>query len=300
MIIVNLKDRLGNQMFQYALGYVLAKRNNSQLCLDLRTLNEEPKNLPKNWVTRTYDLDIFGIIPKKPKFIDLLKTFQFNKRYVIRFHIADFLDRLGYITILDRTRLFDPRILYRKEKTLYLDGYWQTEKYFLEFRNEILDIYNFNSIENEKHNIEFVNKINNQSSVCLNVRRTDHLNDTELDVVNMYYYNNAISYCYKSIDSNLHFFVSSDDLDWCKKNFKHIPNITFVEHDKYAGNKFYNYLYLMSKFKNYIIPNSTFAWWAVWLSKEKNKKVLVPKKWSGIDAETDIDAVLKEWIRIDN
>jgi hypothetical protein len=103
-------------MFQYALGYALSKRNNSKLCLDLRTLNEKPKNVPDNWVNRTYDLDIFGIVPKNPSLLDLLKTFQFSKSYKFRFHIAQLLDKLNFITILERSHKYDPRILEHKEK----------------------------------------------------------------------------------------------------------------------------------------------------------------------------------------
>ena len=300
MINVNLKDRLGNQMFQYALGYALSKRNKSKLCLDLRTLNEKPKNVPDNWVNRTYDLDIFGIVPKKPSFLDLLKTFQLSKSYKFRFHITQLLDKLNFITILERSFKYDPRILRHKEKILYLDGYWQCEKYFYEYKKDIVEIFHFNGLENESHNIELLEKINEKNSVCLNVRRTDHLDDPALDIISMNYYNNAISYCYKEISTDLNFFIFSDDLEWCKKNFSHVSNVTFVEHDIYAGRKFYNYLFLMSKFKNYIIPNSSFAWWAAWLSKCENKKVLVPLIWSGIHKIDEIDVTLDEWIKIEN
>ena len=56
----------------------------------------------------------------------------------------------------------------------------------------------------------------------------------------------------------------------------------------------------MTQFKNFIIPNSTFAWWGAWLSKKNNKTVIAPKKWSGIDPESEIDTPLDEWIRIEN
>ena len=45
------------------------------------------------------------------------------------------------------------------------------------------------------------------------------------------------------------FIFFPDDLDWCKKNFGFINKKYFVEHN-FAGNKFYNYLYLMTCFKN--------------------------------------------------
>ena len=81
------------------------------------------------------------------------------------------------------------------------------------------------------------------------------------------------------IGENLKFFIFSDDLDWCKNNLNFIDDKEFVDHE-YAGNKFYDYLYLMSCFKNFIIPNSS-LWWACWLSKKENKIILTLK--SGVD-----------------
>tara|TARA_B100000795_G_scaffold83029_1_gene60208 strand:+ start:368 stop:1270 length:903 start_codon:yes stop_codon:yes gene_type:complete len=300
MIIVNLKDGLGNQMFQYALGYALAKRNNSILGCDTRCLEEFKKNPPKNYIIRDFDLDIFGIKKRKIPFIYLLKCFQFNKRYVIRFNVGLFLDKLNYITIIERQRSFDYRVFDRIEKTLYLDGYWQSEKYFTQYRDEILKIFNFDSLIKKNENIDFLDKTKNEISVCLNVRRTDHLNNIELDVVHLSYYKNAMSY-YRNINENkVNFFVFSDDLNWCKKNFYGEENCFFVEHNPYAGYKYYNYLYLMSNFENFIIPNSTFAWWGAWLSTKKNKKIVAPKKWSGINKEYQMDTVPDNWVRIDN
>ena len=74
-------------------------------------------------------------------------------------------------------------------------------------------------------------------------------------------------------------------------------NINFIEHE-YAGYKFYDYLYLMSCFKNFIIPNSSFGWWACWLSKYKDKIVMTPERWSGLVEESLIDIVPPEWMRI--
>ena len=59
VIIVNLKGGLGNQMFQYALGYCLSKKKDVPLYFDLRLMNEhKTKPSPRN-VPRSFDLDIF-------------------------------------------------------------------------------------------------------------------------------------------------------------------------------------------------------------------------------------------------
>ena len=56
----------------------------------------------------------------------------------------------------------------------------------------------------------------------------------------------------------------------------------------------------MSNFKNFIIPNSTFAWWGAWLSKQNNKNVLVPRRWSGNLNEKELDIIVDDWIKVEN
>ena len=134
-------------------------------------------------------------------------------------------------------------------------------------------------------------------SICLNVRRTDFIYNPEHNVVNIDYYKNAISTFKDKIGNNLKVYVFSDDLEWCKNNLNFIDNIEIVEHE-YAGYKFYDYLYLMSSFKNFIIPNSSFGWWACWLSQHKDKIIMTPERWSGLIDENLIDIVPSEWLRI--
>ena len=54
----------------------------------------------------------------------------------------------------------------------------------------------------------------------------------------------------------------------------------------------------MSSFKNFIIPNSSFGWWACWLSIHNDKIIMTPEKWSGLVDESLIEIVPPEWIRV--
>ncbi len=299
MIIVNIKDGLGNQMFQYATAHVLAKKMNTSVVCDIRYLIEKKLNPPKDYVVRNFDLDIFNINPSKINYFDLIQTFQFFKSYIVRHNLTKFLDKFNLHVLMERSRKVDLRIINNKKKTLYIDGYWQSEEYFKDYRDEIIKLFNFDDLKNIEDNLIFLDKINLENDVCLNVRRTDHLKSTELNAVTLNYYKNSIDYFRKKFNSSIKFYVFSDDLDWCKKNFGENYNFIYIDHDK-AGKKFKNYLYLMSCFKNFIIPNSTFAWWAAWLSNMEKKIILAPKNWSGLITEKKIDTVPSSWIRINN
>jgi len=297
VIIINLKGGLGNQMFQYALGYCLSKIKNVPIYLDLRLMEEHKiKPSPRN-VPRDFDLDIFGIKKKEANKLDLIKTIQFSSSYRLRKYLSIILDKLNLFVFYEKKRTYNYRVLNNNFKNIYLDGLWQNEKYFKNFRKDILNLYHFNVIKYKEINIHFLKKINFSESVCLNVRRTDFINNPEHNVVNIEYYKNAISKLKNIIGKNFKVFVFSDDLDWCKKNFDFIENKEFVDH-KYAGYKFYDYLYLMSCFKNFIIPNSSFAWWACWLSRHNDKIILTPEKWSGLVDESLIEIIPPDWLRI--
>lgn len=297
MIIVNLKGGLGNQMFQYAIGYCLSKKKNTSLYFDTRLMEEHKINPPPRNVPRDYDLDVFDIEKKLVKKKDLFKVLLFSKNYRIRKYTTIVLDKLSLFAFYEKNRLYDQRILDSKYKNLYLDGLWQSEKYFKHNRDDILKIYNFDKIKNNSENVNFLNKINFNKSICLNVRRTDFINNPEHNLVNIQYYKKAIQKIQSIIGNDIELYIFSDDLDWCKKNFSFINKKFFIEHNL-AGYKFYNYLYLMSNFKNFIIPNSSFAWWAAWLSEKNDKVIIVPEKWSGLVNQELIDIIPQNWIKI--
>ena len=192
MIIVNLKGGLGNQMFQYAIGYCLSKKKNTSLYFDTRLMEEHKINPPPRNVPRDYDLDVFDIEKKLVKKKDLFKVLLFSKNYRIRKYTTIVLDKLSLFAFYEKNRLYDQRILDSKYKNLYLDGLWQSEKYFKHNRNDILKIYNFDKIKNNSENVNFLNKINFNKSICLNVRRTDFINNPEHNLVNIQYYKKAI------------------------------------------------------------------------------------------------------------
>lgn len=90
---------------------------------------------------------------------------------------------------------------------------------------------------------------------------------------------------------NPHFFVFSDDLNWVKENLKTNVNITFVD----SHNDSCNELNIMKHCKNFIISNSTFSWWAQYLSDNLGKVVVAPRPWL---RKIPSDIYMENWITI--
>lgn len=262
MITVRLKGGLGNQMFQYALGRVLATKHNTDLFLDLNYF----KN--KNFTPREYNLDQFNIkaqIIEKSKIPLLLKFF------------------------LPSIKKFN------WNGNIYLDGYFQSEKYFKEYTEVIRK--DFTLKNSPAQNIQILaEEIKKANSVCIHVRRGDYVGNKFHEVVNNEYYVKGIEYIknHAPIDK---IYIFSDDIEWCKNNISFELPTMFVG-PEYAGEKGEGHMFLMSKCKNFIIANSSFSWWAAWLSNNEEKIVICPKQWFPDASRDTKDLIPKEWIRI--
>jgi len=287
IIITKLQGGLGNQMFQYAIGWNLAKKNNTDLKFDLSFYNKQQKGFLK----RNYSLNYFNIKEKIATETEIkkLKKYKWKKGRRHFFHNLFFANNSIYIK--EKQFNFNPKIL-KIKNFVYLDGYWQSEKYFENIKNIIRKEF----ILKNKFQIKdtkLKKTIKNTKSVSLHIRRTDYL----IAKKNVYY-SCPLDYYYKAIEkiakkySNLHIFVFSDDIKWTKDNLKTKFPITFI-----GGNKDYEDLILMSLCKHNIIANSSFSWWGAWLNSNPNKIVIAPKKWFNITINTD-DLIPNSWIKI--
>lgn len=176
---------------------------------------------------------------------------------------------------------------------IYFYGDFQSESYFCDFKNEVQNLFNLNKTN-----------FNGKGICSLHVRRGDYLNLTHFyEQINNEYYREAI----KLFDEDIKFLVFSNDIEWCKNNFTEkngYKNIEFSD----SNNPNYIDLELMSKCEHNITTNSTFSWWAAYLNKNKNKKIVTPKQWisqhlADLSCEGNRDRYMnevipKEWIRL--
>jgi hypothetical protein len=294
MVIAKLYGGLGNQMFQYAAGKQLALLNKTELLLDIT--HYEKLTLPNDLPYRSFDLSIFKAdlkIAKKQQ-IEFFKSSP-SDSLVIRVRRKIRKIFFNYKTICESHFHFYPEFLTSKGN-IYIDGYWQSEKYFKQIENQIRKDFTIKTTLN-RDGTKLLFEIQSCNSVCLNVRRKElATNKYHSHFLGVEYFHDAVKFISAKID-NPHFYIFSDELQWCKENLKINQLHTFVEESLY-GDKFRDCLYLMTQCKNHIIPNSSFGWWATWLNPSKEKIVITPKKWFADNSKNTSDLMLIDWIRL--
>lgn len=114
-------------------------------------------------------------------------------------------------------------------------------------------------------------------SVCVTIRRGDYLSDTFRSAFYLCtpdYFVEAMKIM-KSRVPNAKFFIFSDEPQWCREN---IPFPFECEYES-GNDPVWEKLRLMYSCKHFIISNSTFSWWAQYLSRNENKVVIAPSRW---------------------
>jgi hypothetical protein len=140
-------------------------------------------------------------------------------------------------------------------------------------------------------------EMQNCISVAIHVRRGDYVGDGELDICSMSYYRNAIEYLKKK-QSDLKFYVFSNDTEFCKINFFFLNNVVFVDTSKEDKSDYWD-MFLMTQVKHLIIPNSTFSWWGAFLNANPQKIVIVPERYDAYNTyNTSHELYPPEWVKL--
>ncbi|PSG86522.1 alpha-1,2-fucosyltransferase [Aurantibacter aestuarii] len=274
MIIIKLKGGLGNQLFQYATAKALALRHNTMLRIDHSNF--------ETYKLHDYGLYHFNITDqlykKEPKWLAKIE----KKLKLKTFYNED-----------DHGFRYNNELKHQKAYKLFLDGYFQCEDYFLEYRQEILEALKITSPLKPitKQTLETINSC---SSVALHVRRGDYLLHDVHNTDKAAYYDKAMSYIESKVENPI-YFMFSDDIDWVKENFSSKHQMVFIDFNDASTN--YEDIKLMSNCKHNIIANSSFSWWSAWLNTNPEKIITAPKHWFNGDMYDFTDLVPKSWIK---
>ena len=297
MVVVKIFAGLGNQMFQYAFGKGYELKTGGKVFFEANWL--EDRELQGEDTARELELNVFKA---NINFLESSILKSILKRKSIPQRIAyRILSALKILNFLEEEKLFtyDEELFLKFKGISHIQGYFQTESYFKEFREEILKDF---KIKNKlsPNSTKYKELIQASNSVCLQVRRRHYVTNPKAnkthDVCGLDYYERAASHIIDKVENPM-FFVFSDDLDWVKQQeiTKGAP-VTYVSGN--IGDFSFEDMILMQYCKHNIIANSSFSWWGAWLNTNKDKIVIAPQKWTTKTETKECSVIPKDWLII--
>lgn len=279
MIYIALKGQLGNQLFQVATYYELKKKFDVAL-----------------------DFQWFLDRSKSPEILKILPNLDVHKNNIE--YIADventFLSRIKkhYLRkqthyIEDQTKYNDLNVLLENwgNKDFYLDGYWQSYKYFENSLNEIQELfYPRTNYEKDKEGLH--DKMGNFRLCSVHIRRGDYSKDKNMECLNIQYFNMRITE-YLRNNSKSKIIVFSDDIKYCRDNILGNNSIAFCDWNKTALQD----LQTMACCEDHILSNSSFSYWGALLGRNVDSKIYYPKTWFQFAKDADLSFMFPpSWI----
>jgi hypothetical protein len=247
---IGYSGRLGNQLFQYAACYSVAKRLNVDFVIPEKNINVIKQDgcfdfSNNQWISYNFRMyDCFELTAIKGD-VNISKTFQ--EPY---FHYCEDFNNI--------------------QNNTSVEGYYQSERYFIDYKENILNEFTFKpEIYNQA--LDIIKDFHYNEIVAVHIRRGDNVINPVFPVISIDYIQEALN---EFTDKDYNFLIISDDINYCKEIFPESDNIKFSD-----GFSDFIDLCLMSLADHNIISNSSFSWWGAYLNKNFNKKVIAPSNW---------------------
>ncbi|MEO1766436.1 alpha-1,2-fucosyltransferase [Thiobacter aerophilum] len=291
MVIVRLCGGLGNQMFQYVAGYALARLHGSALRFDTSWFET-------NRLHNGLELDrVFGLTLAEATASDKRRILGWAAQRVVYRVLA----RKYLKPLRPRSMVMEPHFHYWPgfadlPDDVYLDGYWQSERYFASVAPELRERFRF-ALPLDPRSADLVEAMAQQESVSIHVRRGDFVSDPSVNQVHGVdlsgYYRAAIAAIRERVRQPI-FYVFSDEPQWVRQHLEIPAQSVIVDHNR--GEDSYRDMQLMSACRHHILANSSFSWWAAWLNPREDKIVIAPRQWFAVADLDTRDLYCQGWI----
>ncbi len=296
-LVVRISEGLGNQLFMYANAYALSKKLGYDLFIDNLSAYKKVK-------IRSFLLDQFKIESKfinKSELPNNLFDYLIHK---IKKRTDIFRSKKKFIIerkYSEKITKYEDYSNLKFDNTVFIEGYYESEKYFKEYKNDIKKQFQIKFI-----NIDDLflspNQIKSENSVSIAIRQ-HRFSEKQKDKLSMeksnLFVKNTIRYVHKAIEvikskiDNPIFYIFSNDTTNLQNFFPSQKNFVIINH---LTNKTLNDFYLSTLCKHYIVGPSTFHWWSAYLSNNQNKICICPA--DDLKFSSNIDIFPKEWIKL--
>ena len=183
---------------------------------------------------------------------------------------------------------------------IYIDGNFESEKYFLDYRNDLLNQFSFKKDMSNNKYLDIIRK-HNVVSISVRQNRYSERMSNKFDQYSISksqdFVAKTVDYIYQSIKfikSKVHnpkFLLWSNDFTGLEKYFPTNEFLYVINPD----DKILNDFYLLTQCKYFIVGPSTFSWWGAWLSNNESKICIRPKT---INPSNNLDFWPESWLSI--
>lgn len=285
MIIARIIGGLGNQLFQYACARALSTLHRVPLKLDVRGF--------QSYKLHQYQLNNFNVAAEPAADDELPQSLRYGPFAITLQPKRKPSSKL--IIVHEQGLGFNSQVS-TLGSNLYLDGYWQSEKYFHGIRELLLqDLQLHEPIDIENHRL--LQTMQKCEAVALHVRRGDYVQNPAYATCSPSYYHNALAQISERAPK-AHVFVFSDDMKWVERHLQFRLPTTYVTLNN--GRTNYKDLLLMTYCKHSVIANSSFSWWGAWLKRVQPGLVVAPQAWYTEVAKDTRDLIPTGWTTIPN
>jgi hypothetical protein len=289
MIITKIQGGLGNQMFQYAFGRMLALRNNTELKLDVTMF--------KTYEFHLYTMDSLNITAPEATKEEIGAFLKFAPRAGRMGKILNPFLANGKKYYKEPEFTFNAKNMEVKAPVM-VDGYWQSEKYFLEIEDTIRKEFTLKKPLNDYSKSIAEKIMAAREPVALHIRRGDFAYHPYMSKVMGIcppeYYDEAKKIIKERVAEPT-YFVFSDDPEWTRANMQTGFPTEYIGQGPEIN---YMDLELMRLCKHHILSNSTFGWWGAWLSDHSRTGVnIAPMRWTNKNFDGR-DLIPQYWITL--
>ena len=204
------------------------------------------------------------------------KTPRYQYDFAVR-HQRQY-NKLGFYLCMDGYQPMPEKIA----DNFVMDGFFQSEKFFSDYRRQLLEELVPVAPPLEK-NVPLIREIADSESVCVTVRLGDYIHNPVHEVCTVRYFQRAIDLM-RTLHPDCVFYLFSDQPELARQLLR-MPENTVMEQ---GNDPDYEKLRVMSGCRHFILSNSSFSWWAQWLSVRKDKTVIAPDHWYKVDVPCDI------------
>ncbi len=260
MIYVRITEGLGNQFYKYAFAYSLAKRYGRELIIDTAGYKFDP---------REFQLDRFCVTANVVRLAAPFRNDKFSKAAARAFRRLQIGTCYQYIEEDSSTYYRFIPIEKIPSCPVYIQGYWQNYRYFLECEDDIRKQFQLKEVPD--YLAEICKRVSQEESIALHVRMGDY---RPQDQIQIDYYFSALQYLTKRVNAKIYIFCEKNDLSGIREKFNTWSPIYVAE--QYPLLNDIETFWLMKCCSHQIISNSTYSWWAAWLNNHEGKMVAAP------------------------